>query len=254
MSQGGGGSFPNAGSPFDGFRTLSYGSANSSPSANAYVVVEGTQDSGDTRIVSEDTPPNGSITGSTSVGFTFQYYFNDVADFGRYDLAGVELQDLTNFSIGIGPPESAITASGYSTYSQTKTLTTGHEYMWRAYLRSASTTEKIFGGLTTFFVVSNPYPIDLNSQTTSTGSTTEQFSSGLTGLFNGITTGPPFGFIFSVISAVRTLNASSTPSVYLRVSDQIRSLIISPFDISFSALFGFFFVMWAWHRFTAIQL
>ena len=209
-----------------------------------------------TRIISVSSPANGATTAGTSVSFTFDYYYNDTT-LPHYDKAGISLQDITGFQ-DINTPEENIMASGGSTYSETITLTSGHEYLWRPYLRNSatSTPATLSGDLYTFFVISNPYPLDLNTTgSTTVGSTTQSAINIYTGLFNAIKGNPPFGFIFAIISDLASTSPTSTPAVAtLYIPDFERTYVFGVFDTGMAGLLFFVFTVWLFKRFVHFEL
>lgn len=251
----GGGLFPSGGSPAAGFRAFSYGSANSSPGTNSYFILNGSQDTTATRIVEETSPGNGGTTLSTSVTFTFKYFFNDTADFGRYDQAGVQIEDESVFQESSGV-EQAIVASGYSTYTAAKTLTTGHLFLWRGYLRGISSGQYVYGPWQSFAVVTNPGGVDLTtlSGSTTVASSTDRFSEILIGLGNAIANNPPFGFVFQIKAALSQINASSTPARTLNIPDFEKHYVFDIFDFGMSGIEFLVYAVWMFKRFTHQEL
>jgi hypothetical protein len=221
-----------------------------SPNYYPYAILSGTMNV-NTRIVASIIPTNGSTTPSTSVELKFTYFYNDTQT-PTYDTAGVFIQDLTAPQ-SIAAPEETINASGFSTYDETQTLTTAHEYLWTPYLRSSTSTDRIMGTMQSFFVVSNPYPIDLNIASSSIASTTAQQIPLFSNLLDTIKHAPPFGVIFQIIDDVNGIG-TSTPEVYLRPSVQIYSVIFSPFDTGLAGLVGFLLLVYLWKRFVHIEL
>jgi len=94
------------------------------------------------RIVKPNSPLV-SPTPSVVVPFSFDYYNTG---YEGYDEAGVQIKDLTG-AFEVVPAEVAITATGLATYSSTYTLTAGHGYLWRPYLRNSgsSTVATLYG-------------------------------------------------------------------------------------------------------------
>jgi len=95
------------------------------------------------------SPALNSITGGTTVIFTYDYYYGDTGD---VDVAGYEVNDVTN-GFQYQTDEHNIIASGQSTFTATSTLTTNHLHLWRAYLKNSSTGEKKYTSSWTSFCV-----------------------------------------------------------------------------------------------------
>lgn len=122
-----------------------------------------------TRITSVTSPLSNQATPSTNVQFAFQYYN---ADGTTYAYAGAEIVDITSQQT-LTPVELAIISDGFATYATTTQLRYGNSYMWRPYLRNASSTVFIQGQwITPFGVVSStgttsPYIQSISSTTPS---------------------------------------------------------------------------------------
>lgn len=114
-----------------------------------------------TRVIENISPANISTTPTTFVSFEYDYYFNDTTHLGVLDQACVEISDTT-VSQQVVPSCESIVASGESTFSEGRVLTSGHTYLWRPYLTS-STTEvgRIYGDWWSFAVVSGSATQDL---------------------------------------------------------------------------------------------
>jgi len=203
-----------------------------------------------TRIVSVSSPTNGGITSTTLVDFAYTYFIgSDV-----FNYAGLEVRDTTvGQTINTGGEESSILASGYSAYSSRVSLSSGHSYLWRPYLRSTDGSY-LYGNWRTFYVVSNntmstttdptniqqPYvpasttPVTIGSTTSTTSlsiyDSTDWCNTAVA--FNIIATKFPFSYICDFSLVVRELGgqeattrdivvhmpaniASSTPSLVL---------------------------------------
>jgi len=96
-----------------------------------------------THFIKPYTPSNGAITSSTTVSFSYQYYFNDVQSFSIYDTVAIDIldatagdQDMTRFGF------TTINASGVNSLSKSRQLVEGHLYLWQPvmFLSSGSST------------------------------------------------------------------------------------------------------------------
>lgn len=232
-----------------------YGDASGEP----YLVLTGASASSfDTEIRDILSPGNGATTPGTTVNVDFTYWFNDVADFGSIDVAGVEMTKITNGAQEIASIEETINASGLSEYSENYgPLTQGSEYAFRPYLRGTTSGRRIYGPLQYFYVVNaDIYPIDLNTLTAS--SSVASSTTGLVGIFENlrdtVENNPPFGFIFQVKSELEDLSASSTPATSLWIMDWVRDNVLTPLDGLLAAIVGLLFIRWGLKRFSHIEL
>jgi len=99
-----------------------------------------------TRIISPYTPAIGSTAASTTVGFSFPYYFNCTTSYGVYDSLIVDIKDLTNGDTISDVLPQAINICGQSTFYGTTTgLIAGHLYFWRPRMFSEATSTAILG-------------------------------------------------------------------------------------------------------------
>lgn len=221
--------------------------------APALIITGTDQTSTVTRIDSLDTPANGSTTGTNTVNFQWTIYYNDTTN--TQDVTGIEVSDITNGSEIIPPTEQNITASGFSVYTATLSLDTSHEYLWRAYLRDSTGTQGyVYSSYSSFFVISNPYPYDLNVASTTVGSTTESLLPNYQNLYTYIKTKPPFGFIFQTITALQSLNASSTPAFELESEENITTNILNPMDVGLAWIIGLLFTMYMLRRLSHLEI
>lgn len=204
-----------------------------------------------TRIISEDLPGSGATATSTSVTFQFQYYFNDTTD--TYDRAGVDISDITVPQSIVGT-EDTISASGGATYHHNVSLSANHEYLWRAYLRDSSTGQHLYGDTRSFFTVGNPYPLNTNVASSSIGSSTESNILSYQNMLSLVANHPPFGFIFQVITALNSVQPSTTPAVVLEKETNIYTDIFHPLDVGLAAVIGFPFVVYLFRRFSHLDL
>ncbi len=235
----------------------SYFESGGSPPSTAYGGAFGDFFGGPTRIVASTAPGNGATTPSTSVTISFDYFYNDTLP-DVYDKAGIDLQDSTAFQ-AINAPEETIISSGGSTYSETLTLVSGHEYLWRPYLRNSvgSSTPVINGNLQSFFVITNPYPLDLNTTgSTTVASSSEAATTIYQNLLNTIENNPPFGFIFRILSDFATTSATGTPAVIALpvIPDFEKTYIFGFFDAGMAGLMFFFFAVWLLNRIRHFEL
>lgn len=206
-----------------------------------------------TRIASLDAPANGATTPSTSVTFQWTVYFNDTTS--TQDVTGIEISNISGGQSIVQPVEQTINASGFSIYTTSKTLNADNEYLWRAYMRDTTGTQGyVYSSYNSFFVVSNPYPQNLNIASTSVGSTTSSILPNYQSLAEFIRTKPPFGFIFQTIDALENLNASSTPAFELEQEDNIKDSILSPLDIGLAWIIGLLFTMYVLRRFSHLEI
>lgn len=206
-----------------------------------------------TRIDSLNTPANGATTASETVTFDWTIYFNDTTS--TQDKVGIEIVNISSGASILPPPEQDIVASGYSTYDDVLTLNEGEEYLWRAYMRDTTGTQGyIYSGWSSFFVIYNPYPINLNVASSGVGSTTAGILPNYTSLYTYITTKPPFGFIFQTIAALENLNASSTPAFELESEENITENILSPVDIGMAWIIGLLFTMYMLRRLSHLEI
>jgi len=116
-----------------------------------YIVLYDTIDDSQTdRIVSIQSPTNGTTTYSTSVVFNYTYYSTQVVT--PWSSAGINLKDLT---LGIDVPtgETAIISEGSANYDFIQILPAGHLYLWRPYLFASSTNQYLYGEWNSFNVV-----------------------------------------------------------------------------------------------------
>jgi len=167
--------------------------------------------SNSTRIVSQNTPINGSLEPDTMVTFDFDFYNNDVEE-PLYTTVGYELQNFTNpsqFSYG-----EDIISSGGSSFSHDQVLSAGSFRMWRPFLFSSSTGQFLYGDWYSFDVVyrsasSTPY-ID---QTTASSTRTylQTFCNGFGSSTDAIYTAE--GFQYSVCYTLGFMFVPSNASV-----------------------------------------
>jgi len=106
----------------------------------------------DSRVVSVNTPTQFQQTGSATVDFSFTYYSGDPL----VTFAGAELTD-THIGQNIYYEESVILGSGYGTSTRSLTLTEGHGYTYRPYIRNSDGSVRLYGESITFWVVSNQW-------------------------------------------------------------------------------------------------
>jgi len=132
-------------------------------------VSQGAADALSTAITSINSPIGGEISTSTLVVFDYDYFYDSTGI--EYNYAGIELKDLTSPTTLL-TPETNFDASGYDEYRKAITLITDHQYMWRPYLRSATSSEYIYGDFTIFNVISNPSPYSLYTGTFATSTAT----------------------------------------------------------------------------------
>lgn len=159
------------------------------------------------RIVEMVQPLTGSLTGSTTVSFEYDFYFNDS---DAYTMADIELRDITSGQEML-TPRQAIVASGLSTYLQTMPLTAGHSYMWRAAL-SAPDGSKVYSTGWEAFDVLTPsvFSPQLDPEGDNATSSVAARFFGLQGYLAGKF---PFAYIYDiahVLQAVSTTTASSS--------------------------------------------
>lgn len=116
-----------------------------------------------------------SPTPSTTVDWEFDYYNACVEG---YDVAGVEIQDVTN-GFDYAPVEQDITSCGGDTYTHTFNFPSGASLLYRNYLRDTSTTTpspKLYGSLVGLVnIVSGNPNITPYLSTSTTASTTAFF-------------------------------------------------------------------------------
>lgn len=181
--------------------------------------------SSDTRIISLNSPASGVITPSTNVLFDFDYYYGNNAR--GVTTVGIDVKDITA-GFQYSPLEDTILASGQSTFTGNLVLTAGHLHLWRAYMRSATSTEFV-SGWSSFDVV------------TASASSTQYIdpitglpiTSTSTGFFDFLNvpqllqTKKPFAYIYQVGSLLETLDtisATGTPLFVLPLGMASTSL------------------------------
>jgi len=107
-----------------------------------------------TYIVRPYTPSNGALAASTSVSFSFDYFFNSAESFGFLDTVAIELIDTNVSSAPTKYGIQSISATGFSTYNHTMDLIAGHFYLWRPTIYSSATsTAPVIGDLYSLDVV-----------------------------------------------------------------------------------------------------
>jgi len=138
-----------------------------------YMVVQSDNVASTSRITNIYEPLSASISTSTTVIFDFEYFNNDVVS-DVYEYSGTELTDTT-VGTNVLTIEKPILTSGLGEYRKSVLLQSGHQYIWRPYLRTASST-KLYGDFNIFSVVTNPNPFSdgLLDISTTTASTTVQ--------------------------------------------------------------------------------
>jgi len=140
---------------------------------NQYLVLRTTPNATSSRIVQINEPLSGSISTSTDVLFDFSYFNNDT-DPTPVEYAGVELLNTTN-QTSVFRIDQPIITSGGGSYRRSIPLIANNQYIWRPYLRTATTSSFIYGDAQIFNVVTNPAPSSLYTQplATSTATSTE---------------------------------------------------------------------------------
>jgi len=162
-----------------------------------------------TAITSINSPVGGEISTSTVVVFDYDYFYNSAEI--EYNYAGIELKDIT-IPTTVLTTESFIDASGFDEYRKAFTLISNHQYMWRPYLRSATSSEYVYGSFTIFNVVSNPSPYSLYTEpfATSTATSSEYQYLNLISLLQGK---HPIAYIpqtYALLQQEATLSGTST--------------------------------------------
>lgn len=139
--------------------------------SDIYFQIQNTQEDNSSRIVENISPSAGSITASSTVPFSFSYFYNDSNSL--YDTVGYELTDITA-NTQIAGVEQSINASGGNTYTATSTLVANHFYSWRPYMKYSVNGSFIYGDLDTFSVLTNTAPVSplTDPFATSTATTT----------------------------------------------------------------------------------
>lgn len=106
-----------------------------------------------TRIVSQNFPRSSDITPSTSVTFDFDYYYG--ADRPEITQVGYTLVDHTGSeTLFTLDSNMIINANGLVNYTDTRTLTSGHLYTWRAVMMNDDNEVLISSAPIFFSVVS----------------------------------------------------------------------------------------------------
>lgn len=176
--------------------------------AEYYALVDSFQAGGpipgaiNTRIVSQNSPANGSLSSSEFVQFDFDYFNNDT-DTDPVTFAGVDIRDVSS-GFEYAPIEEMIISSGNASFGpETVQLQSDHFHMWRPYLRNASSTRVIYGSWYSFDVVD--YSGDFDPVDPSGGSATSTQISQLLGVQGFFQSRFPFAYFYdigSLLSAV----------------------------------------------------
>jgi len=179
-----------------------------------------------TRILQPYTPENGNLSTSTTVVFSFEYFFNDSTSFGLFDTVAIEITDLTS---GNATPTTignkTINSSGITTYTTNAILNAGHLYLWRPTIFSSTgASTQLYGDYSSLDIVfrsasSTPY----TSATigTSTLPNATNFLSFLN-VPNLLVTKIPFAYFFQIADGIRqgisTTTNTQIPSGTITIS------------------------------------
>jgi len=159
-------------------------------------------------VIQENSPLQAEVTESTTVTFDFDYWNTGFEGFNK---AGIALSNLTAGQTVI-VPEQNITQTGESTFTTQMSLIEGNAYMYRAYLRNASTSARVQGQTIIFHVVENQggqslIP-DLNDEN-ATSSVTNMLG-GVFRVFELFEGRFPFNWFGETITILSTLNDDPT--------------------------------------------
>jgi hypothetical protein len=194
---------------FEGFRVQHNGG---NPNGNPIMTITGFEEGGDiytattTEIISQNSPSNGSTTGSDVVTFDFDYFYNDTTH-PNITIAGVEIRDFTD-GVEYIPLEESIVASGESNFSESTNLTSGNLHGWRPYLRNPSGTEWIRGSWYSFDVetMSGEWsPLEGDFGSTSTSTILARFFN----MDSKLAEKWPFAYLYDINSAIQNAPADS---------------------------------------------
>lgn len=170
-----------------------------------------------TRFIGPYWPSNGGLATSTSVYFSAKYFFNDATHYGLLDTVAFDIADMTAGTPAVRFGSTLIDASGIDTFSSTKTLISGHLYLWRPVMFSS------MGSSTP--VVGDFYSLDVVTRSASStpyvgatlGDTTLASSTNLLSFLNVpylLATKVPFGYFFQAKDAIEAgINGSTTASI-----------------------------------------
>jgi len=170
-----------------------------------------------TRIIPPYTPSTGSTAASTTVGFSFDYYFNCTTSFGVYDSATVAIRDLTTGSEVVDIFPQSVNICGQGSYVGTTTLTAGHLYLWNPKLYSSATSSATvlgeFYSLEVLYASASSTPFTGATVGTSTLLSTTNLLSFLN-VPQLLQTKVPFGYFFQIRDAIlEGAGASSTTAI-----------------------------------------
>lgn len=137
-----------AGSPSTG---IHIGTDGSVPYFIIYDSGGSSSSSNTTRFIAPYTPPDLTVSTSTSVAFSVPYFFNDTTSFGVYDTVSLRITDISTGEVRDLPPFT-IDASGGETYFGTASVVYAHQYLWqpRMYLAS-DPTQYLLGDISTLW-------------------------------------------------------------------------------------------------------
>lgn len=167
-----------------------------------------------TRIVSQNTPTNGQIfSNGDLVTFDYDYYFNSVQDFGRYDTAGILLSNVT-IGQSLNTPTSTIVSSGVNTYSEEILLPNNSCFIWRPFLTGSG--GQITGDIFSFCigtVPQTPFPDNYQQPYTDEEATTTLFAnmSSVFDIWKTLDGKFPFNWVTGIITDFSALQVSGTP-------------------------------------------
>jgi len=166
------------------------------------------------RIVKVNSPVV-SPTPSTSVPFSFDYYNTG---YEGYNEAGAQIKDVTA-QFDVVPAEVAVNSTGLATYSSTYTLTTGHGYLWRPYLRNSSSTTvpTLYGPWTGMIDVVTDSASSSSPYITANASTTAFFD--YLNIPQLLETRLPFAYLFQIKNLLGSLatTTSTFPELVLHI-------------------------------------
>jgi len=193
-----------------------------------------------THFIAPYTPANGSLSPTEDPTFSFTFNF---IDYGRWDYAGVEIQDLSTGAVGY-LATSSISSIGINSYSSSEHLFSGHLYLWRPYLGSFTGNPSLYGDY---------YSLDVGfrsgSSTPYTGATvgtsTVPDTTSLLSFLNVpqlLRTKIPFAYIYQIATGLSQGFGSSTASSLPTgtISYTIPGRATSSIDLFSTTTIGYF--------------
>jgi len=166
-----------------------------------------------TYIIAPYTPANGSLAASTSVSFSYDYFFNSAESFGLLDSVAIDIVDTSAGPNPVRLGTQTISATGFSTFNHTATLIQGHFYLWWPVIFSSTgASAPVKGNIYSLDVVTpsgSSTPFLGATVGTSTLPDTMNLLSFLN-VPNLLQTKIPFAYIFQIADGIKVGMSSST--------------------------------------------